>query len=101
MEEQGLVSSDWGGTANNQRARYYRITKRCPPEIRSGIRHLFRLPGRRDSQREADDEIHLHLEQHQILVEPVFEEGKRAKAAPFLGYQRAYLRPSSPSAFHS
>ena len=27
MEERGLVSSDWGVTANNQRARYYKITK--------------------------------------------------------------------------
>ncbi|HKW47597.1 MAG TPA: PadR family transcriptional regulator [Gemmatimonadaceae bacterium] len=27
MEERGLVSSEWGVTANNQRARYYKITK--------------------------------------------------------------------------
>ena len=27
MEERGLVAADWGVTENNQRARYYRLTK--------------------------------------------------------------------------
>jgi len=27
MEDRGLVASDWGVTENNQRARYYKITK--------------------------------------------------------------------------
>jgi transcriptional regulator len=27
LEERGLVASDWGITENNQRARYYKITK--------------------------------------------------------------------------
>ncbi len=27
LEERGLVAADWGVTENNQRARYYRITK--------------------------------------------------------------------------
>jgi PadR family transcriptional regulator, regulatory protein PadR len=27
LEERGLVAADWGVTDNNQRARYYRITK--------------------------------------------------------------------------
>ncbi|HEY2377912.1 MAG TPA: PadR family transcriptional regulator [Gemmatimonadaceae bacterium] len=27
MEERGLVASDWGVTANNQRARYYKTTR--------------------------------------------------------------------------
>ena len=27
LEERGLVASDWGITQNNQRARYYKITK--------------------------------------------------------------------------
>lgn len=33
LEERGLVTADWGVTENNQRARYYRITK-------SGRSHL-------------------------------------------------------------
>ena len=33
MEERGLVEADWGITANNRRARYYRLTT-------SGRRHL-------------------------------------------------------------
>ena len=28
MEERGLVTSDWGMTPNNRRARYYRLTPR-------------------------------------------------------------------------
>ena len=27
LEERGLVTAEWGVTANNQRARYYRLTK--------------------------------------------------------------------------
>lgn len=27
MEERGLVAADWGVTENNQRARYYRLTR--------------------------------------------------------------------------
>lgn len=27
LEERGLVSSDWGVTENNQRARYYKVTR--------------------------------------------------------------------------
>ena len=27
LEERGLVSAEWGVTANNQRARYYRVTR--------------------------------------------------------------------------
>jgi transcriptional regulator len=35
MEERGLVAAEWGVTANNRRARYYRVT-------RSGQAHLRR-----------------------------------------------------------
>src|ERR671920_804830 len=27
LEERGLIAAEWGVTANNQRARYYRLTK--------------------------------------------------------------------------
>ncbi len=99
MEQRGLVVAEWGITENNQRARYYRLTRAgrtlltCgrprsgslpqdghrdhvppststndqrstmkDPNIRPGIRRLFRLAGRSDANREADDEIRLHLQ---------------------------------------
>ncbi|HEY2377911.1 MAG TPA: ABC transporter permease [Gemmatimonadaceae bacterium] len=52
------------------------------PEIRPGIRRLFRLPGRRDAQREADDEIRLHLElrTQQLIADGMAPQDARAEA---------------------
>jgi hypothetical protein len=52
------------------------------PEIRPGIRPLFRLFGRRDARRDADDEIRLHLElrTRQLIAEGMSPEDARAEA---------------------
>lgn len=48
------------------------------PEIRPGIRRLFRLATRRDHRAEADDEIRLHL---QLRVDQLVREGMSPEAA--------------------
>src|SRR5690242_18892733 len=57
------------------------------PEIRPGIRRLFRLPGRRDAQREADDEIRLHLElrTQQLIAEGMAPRDARREAEDRFG----------------
>src|SRR6185503_3755908 len=47
-------------------------------EIRPGIRRLFRLGVRRETQREADDEIRLHL---QLRTDQLIREGLSPAAA--------------------
>lgn len=42
------------------------------PEIRPGIRRLFRLAGRSDANRDADDEIRLHL---QLRIDELIQGG--------------------------
>ena len=51
-------------------------------DIRPGVRRLFRLPGRRDAQREADDEIRLHLElrTQQLIADGMEPQAARAEA---------------------
>ena len=52
------------------------------PEIRPGIRRLFRLPGKRDPNRDADDEIRLHLElrTRELIASGMLPQDARAEA---------------------
>ena len=42
LEERGLVSAEWGVTANNQRARYYRMTKAGRAHLTAGTAQWVR-----------------------------------------------------------
>ena len=57
------------------------------PEIRPGIRRLFRLFGRRDPQRDADDEIRLHIElrTRQLIAEGMSPDEAGAEAVRRFG----------------
>ena len=48
------------------------------PEIRPGIRRLFRLAGRSDANRDADDEIRLHL---QLRIDELVKGGMSREQA--------------------
>jgi PadR family transcriptional regulator, regulatory protein PadR len=39
LEERGLVSAEWGTTANNRKARYYRITSAGRSHLRAETSH--------------------------------------------------------------
>src|SRR5713101_7349343 len=54
MEEVGWISSFWGESENNRRAKYYRFTK-----ARSFLRNLFLS---RRVEVDLDEEVHSHLE---------------------------------------
>lgn len=42
LEERGLASAEWGVTANNQRARYYRVTPSGLSYLAAGTAHWVR-----------------------------------------------------------
>src|SRR5690348_588671 len=70
------------------------------PEIRPGVRRQFRSPAARDPQREADDEIRLHLELRtkQLIAEGMSPESARAEAERRFGEverERAILGESN------
>jgi len=70
------------------------------PEIRPGVRRQLRVPGKRDPQREADDEIRLHLElrTRQLIDEGMTPDEARAEAERRFGEvddQRALLIESN------
>src|SRR5215217_1310491 len=70
------------------------------PEIRPGIRRLFRLAAGHDPRREADDEIRLHLQLRadQLMREGFSPEAARAEAERRFGSiddERARFRDSA------
>lgn len=42
LEERGLAAAEWGVTANNQRARYYRVTEAGLAHLAAGTDHWVR-----------------------------------------------------------
>ena len=42
LEQEGSITSDWGVSENNRRARFYRLTKTGRKELRSEKRHWQR-----------------------------------------------------------
>ncbi|HEY7894986.1 MAG TPA: ABC transporter permease [Gemmatimonadaceae bacterium] len=69
-------------------------------EIRPGVRRLLRLPGRRDPERDADDEIRLHLalRTQQLIAEGMTPHEARAEAEQRFGVvteERAWFRESN------
>ena len=45
MEEQGLIESEWGGTENNRRAKFYRLTRKGRSAAQSELESWLRLSG--------------------------------------------------------
>jgi PadR family transcriptional regulator PadR len=45
MEERGLVAAEWGITANNRRARYYRVTEAGRAHLRAETTRWVRYAG--------------------------------------------------------
>ena len=43
LERQGLITSGWQTTANNRRARYYRLTPAGRSHLREEVRHWERM----------------------------------------------------------
>jgi PadR family transcriptional regulator, regulatory protein PadR len=43
LEERGWISSTWGASENNRRARYYQLTKRGRKEIATETENWFRV----------------------------------------------------------
>ena len=43
LERQGLITSDWGTTENNRRARYYRLTAAGRRHLREELSHWERM----------------------------------------------------------
>jgi transcriptional regulator len=40
LEDRGWVESDWGRSANNRRARYYRLTAKGRAQLKTEVRHF-------------------------------------------------------------
>jgi DNA-binding PadR family transcriptional regulator len=46
MEDRGLVAAEWGVTANNRRARYYRLTDAGRAHLTAETARWVRTPAR-------------------------------------------------------
>ena len=43
LEEQGMLSADWGVTDNNRKAKYYKLTRRGQKQLDTELEHWRRL----------------------------------------------------------